>query len=145
MSQGRFADTILSKYNSGQWNGIQDNIPDGLKNDIAETFGIGFNNLDSYERSLLEDAYVKRMASSKRIRISADELPNQDKIASLEMTLTRIYNNKAGIGWTTTAHTGVSVEVHALGSGCEIFTGFYDNTDVPKKIAKLIGVQLDNQ
>ncbi len=49
----------------------------------------------------------------------------------------RIINEKAGIGWTTTKHTGVAVPVYAIGCGAEQFSGVYDNTDVPKKILKL--------
>ena len=144
MSIGRFTDTALSKYVSGQWNSIEDNIPDGLKTDIAEAFGIAYDKLNAYDKSLLEDAYDKYMSNTKRIRISADVLPNQDKILSFGMTVTHIYNSRAGIGWATTAHTGVPVEVHAIGRDCEIFNGFYDNTDVPKKMAKLLAVELNN-
>jgi alkaline phosphatase len=72
-----------------------------------------------------------------------DELLYSDK-NPLGVTLTHVLNNKAGIGWTTFAHTAMPVEVRATGVDCESFTGFYDNTDVPKKMAKIMGVNLDN-
>lgn len=50
-------------------------------------------------------------------------------------------NIKAGIEWTTKNHTGVPVPVSAIGVGAEQFSGMYDNTDIPKKIEKLM--QLD--
>lgn len=41
-------------------------------------------------------------------------------------------------GYTTGNHTGVMVPVFAFGPGADQFTGFYDNTDIPKKIMKLL-------
>ncbi len=50
-------------------------------------------------------------------------------------------NEKAGIGWTSLAHTGNLVPLFAIGAGAELFTGLNDNTDVPMKILKAAGVQ----
>ena len=47
----------------------------------------------------------------------------------------------AKIGWTTTSHTGGAVPVFAIGAGSEAFAGRQDNTDVPKKICKAMGVE----
>ena len=46
----------------------------------------------------------------------------------------------AQIGWTTTSHTGGAVPVFAVGAGSEMFAGRQDNTDIPKKICKAMGV-----
>jgi alkaline phosphatase len=40
--------------------------------------------------------------------------------------------------YTTGGHTGVMVPVFAFGPGSDEFTGFYDNTDIPKKIESLL-------
>ncbi|MEG1637452.1 MAG: alkaline phosphatase, partial [Cellulosilyticaceae bacterium] len=48
-----------------------------------------------------------------------------------------ILNNKAGIGWTSYAHTGVPVPVYAMGAGAEVFNGSYDNTDIFKKLVEI--------
>lgn len=45
------------------------------------------------------------------------------------------------IGWTTTSHTGGAVPVFAIGAGSEQFAGRQDNTDIPKKICKAMGVE----
>ena len=89
------------------------------------------------------------MASTKRIRINVHEFPEQDKLLyggenPVSVTITHILDNKAGIGWMTFAHTAIPVEVHATGVNCESFNGFYDNTDIPKKLAKIMGVELKN-
>ena len=47
----------------------------------------------------------------------------------------------AKIGWTTTSHTGGAVPVFAVGAGSQMFAGRQDNTDIPKKICKAMGVQ----
>jgi len=43
-------------------------------------------------------------------------------------------------GYSTTDHTGVMVPVFAYGPGAENFTGIIENTDIPKKIMKLMGL-----
>lgn len=48
----------------------------------------------------------------------------------LVVKVTTILNNKAGLGWTTFAHTGVPVQTSALGVGAEAFNGYYDQTDI---------------
>lgn len=40
--------------------------------------------------------------------------------------------------YTTGGHTGVMIPVFAFGPGSDHFTGFYDNTDIPKKIEALL-------
>ncbi|MFO7940067.1 MAG: alkaline phosphatase, partial [Bacteroidales bacterium] len=40
--------------------------------------------------------------------------------------------------YTTDYHTGVMVPVFAFGPGAEEFMGIYDNTDVFKKMKKLL-------
>ncbi|WP_299580788.1 alkaline phosphatase [uncultured Sunxiuqinia sp.] len=43
-------------------------------------------------------------------------------------------------GYTTGGHTGVMVPVFAFGPGAEEFTGIMQNTDIPKKMMKLLGL-----
>ena len=55
----------------------------------------------------------------------------------LTITLTHILNNKAGINWSSYAHTGTPVPVFAFGVGEELFQGMYDNTDIFHKVVEL--------
>ena len=75
-------------------------------------------NTDGYEESLLYGGYNP-----------------------ISVTLTHIINNKAGIGWTSYAHTGLPVPVYAYGEGAEAFIGAYDNTEVAHKLFDLCNVQ----
>jgi len=52
----------------------------------------------------------------------------------------RIMNKKAGISWGTKSHTAVNVPVYAIGAGAEKFSGYLDNTEIPKIIGELMDV-----
>jgi alkaline phosphatase len=54
----------------------------------------------------------------------------------------RILNKKAGIGWGTTSHTAINVPVYSIGAGSENFSGYMDNTDIPKIIGEVMGIGL---
>lgn len=49
-------------------------------------------------------------------------------------------DGKIDIGWGTDGHTGVPVPVFAYGPHAEQFMGWYDNTEIPKKIANILGI-----
>jgi alkaline phosphatase len=44
------------------------------------------------------------------------------------------------VEWSTKGHTGVPVPLYALGPRAELFQGEIDNTDVPKRIAAVLGI-----
>jgi len=45
------------------------------------------------------------------------------------------------VRWSTKGHSGAPVGIWALGPGATRFTGVQDNTDVPRKIAQLLGIR----
>lgn len=105
---------------------------------LAQNFGM--DNLTAYETSRLEKALAASMID-KKARPKTDEA--QVLYGSYEpfsVTVTHILNQRAGIGWTTYAHTGVAVPVFANGLGSKMFDGYYDNTDVARKIMAVMGV-----
>lgn len=53
------------------------------------------------------------------------------------VAITHLLNQKAGLDWTSYSHTGSPVPVFALGQGQYNFSGYYDNTDVAKKIIEI--------
>lgn len=55
-------------------------------------------------------------------------------------TATRLMSDKAGVGWTTPAHTAIPVPVYAWGTGAEAFRGRMDNTDLAKRLRKAMGI-----
>ena len=73
------------------------------------------------------------------ISITDAEYENLRKIPSnnLRRELARFVSEKVGFGWTTFDHTAAPVPVYAFGPGAHYFTGFMDNTDIPKIIMQL--------
>jgi len=57
------------------------------------------------------------------------------------VTITHILNETASIGWTSYSHTGVPVPVFAQGLKADLFSGFYDNTDIAKKLARALNLE----
>ena len=48
---------------------------------------------------------------------------------------------KAGIAWGSDAHTFVNVPVYAIGPGSRKFSGYIDNTDIPRLIGEMMGIE----
>ncbi len=125
---------------------------DDVMKDVAEQFGLKVPGTDGlskngglvltdYEYNRIKDAYKKTMAGDKNRDQREYEL--YGTYEPLTVTLTHILNNKSGIGFTSYSHTGLPVPVFALGAGQNDFTGYYDNTDIYKKMAKLTKVVED--
>jgi alkaline phosphatase len=45
------------------------------------------------------------------------------------------------VRWSSKGHTDAPVMIAALGPGASMFEGVQDNTDIPKKIARLLGIK----
>ncbi|NCD42851.1 MAG: alkaline phosphatase [Bacteroidia bacterium] len=87
--------------------------------------------------------------SSAGIPVRQNKIPDEfldyggyDPVA---ITATRIMSEKAGVAWTSWSHTSIPLPVHSIGMGSERFGGFYDNTDIPKRIMELIGYTAINK
>ncbi|AET66196.1 Alkaline phosphatase [Desulfosporosinus orientis DSM 765] len=107
-----------------------------LSANIKEAYGLDLATLTPYEASLLNNAFAKFM--------SADTKPANDQESvlygtynPLSVTLSHIMNNRAGLSFTTYSHTGVPVPIYAVGTGSELFDGYYDNTKVYYKLASI--------
>ncbi|MCG8550431.1 MAG: alkaline phosphatase, partial [Desulfobacterales bacterium] len=91
----------------------------------------------------LEGAFEKSMSGTSNNTSEEDKLL-YGYYEPFTVTLTHILNNRAGIAFTSYSHTGVPVMVLAKGKNDSIFDGFYDNTDIAKKIAQIMRVDLNN-
>jgi len=96
--------------------------------------------LSDLEYAKLEAAFKQAMLPSKQRDGSDQAYLLYGGYNPFSVTLTHILNNKAGIGWTSYSHTGTPVGVYAYGSGSELFSGSYDNTEVYDKLKQLTGV-----
>lgn len=106
---------------------------------LAEKFGL--TQCSDYEKSRLKDSLAASMLEPKQRAKDEQTYLLYGDYEPFSVTVTHILNQKAGIGWTTYAHTGVALPVYAQGVGGDSFQGSYDNTDIAKKIMNIMGVQ----
>lgn len=98
--------------------------------------------MTDYEYNKLKAAYEETMSrTGEEEEFSQEEYLLYGSYEPLTVTITHILNNKSGINFSSYAHTGLPVEVFAMGAGQEDFSGYYDNTDIFNKMAALTGVK----
>lgn len=116
--------------------------------DIEGLFGIRAGGhakdkmlLTQYEKDLLKAAYEKTLSGEATEKTNQSEYVAYGTYEPLTVTITHILNNKAGVAFSSYSHTGLPVPVFAQGAGQEEFRGYYDNTQIYQKMAKLLGVK----
>ncbi|MDO5136391.1 MAG: alkaline phosphatase [Eubacteriales bacterium] len=98
--------------------------------------------MTEYEYDKLKAAYDETMSrTGEEEEFGQEEYLLYGSYEPLTVTITHILNNKSGISFSSYAHTGLPVEVLAMGAGQEEFCGYYDNTDIFNKLAALTGVE----
>jgi len=141
----KFSDEILATYKENNGGAA---AFDGIQGLITAHFGLKFAGdpkndhlvLKPHEIAQIEAAYRQSMAGKKEKSKDAGTALLYGGYDPLTVALTHLLNNKAGLGWTSFKHTGVPVSTSACGVGAETFNGYYDNTDVAKKIMAIMGV-----
>lgn len=111
----------------------------GMTTLMADNFGLVYAGLNAYQQEKLEDAYDKSMCGTND-NSAAENTFLYSGYNPISVTLTHVLNENASIGWTSYSHTGVPVPVFAKGRVAQSFAGFYDNTDIAKRMAKVMGL-----
>ncbi|MFZ3577794.1 alkaline phosphatase [Virgibacillus sp. DJP39] len=62
------------------------------------------------------------------------EAASQEDFDTLYSTISEVFNDRAGVGFTTSGHTGVDVPVYAYGPKNDVFSGLIENTDIAEEI-----------
>jgi alkaline phosphatase len=137
-----FTDTVLAEYKKTHAGEVrfEDMIPLLKEYFGLEVAGEGRLTLKDYELNELRMAFIQSMSGVKINKGTADFLL-YGGYDPFTIKITHILNQKAGLGWTSYSHTGVPVTTSAVGVGAETFSGYYDNTDVAKKIMAIMGVE----
>ena len=106
---------------------------DEVKPLITEGFGLKFEGekddpmlLSAGEQKLISEAFDKAFGGAK-------PSPN-----ALTVIVIRVFDNKAGLGWTSGSHTALPVNTTAKGPNADLFKGMIDNTDIAKTLKKLV-------
>lgn len=112
------------------------------KDQHPESEDTGSLVMTDYEYGKLKAAYDETMArTGEEEEFGQEEYLLYGSYEPLTVTITHILNNKSGINFASYAHTGLPVEVFAMGAGQEQFEGYYDNTEIYSKMAALTGVK----
>lgn len=116
--------------------------------DVEKLFGLKASGpasdklvLTAHEKGLLEAAYKKSVLGEGTGQDKQAEYLAYGTYDPLSVTITHILNNKSGVSFTSYSHTGLPVAVFAQGAGAGEFKGYYDNTDIYRALAGLIGVE----
>lgn len=108
--------------------------------DVNVESGFLLHNYDSLrlnqaiQFALNKTTRMENKEALNRYGIKADEKSVFKRAEAITLTMNTILAEKAGIGWTTFAHSGTRIPVYAIGKGAELFSGYYDNTDIFKKL-----------
>lgn len=96
-----------------------------------------------WENIILSDRQTERLkkaAVEVLTQTTAEEVKSMyAKVNHLADAARRTLAECAMAGWQSGGHSNAAVPVMAIGAGSELFTGFMENTDVPKRIAKAAG------
>jgi alkaline phosphatase len=109
---------------------------------IKESFGVDFNALSAFQKEQVEFAFQRSMGNEQGRSFAEDKYLLYGGYEPLTVKLTQMMNQTAGIGWTSYAHTGVPVPTFANGVHQEIFGGYYDNTDMFRKLASVMNLKV---
>ncbi len=150
LHQQPMSNVSFEKVVAGEFEGRKVNMENAMS--LLEKYyhvgmddGIAFNGYDSLrlqracEYINFPEKYPDRRETMKLFNSNknAAKFAVKDRLPAIIHTMNVILSEKAGIGWTTHSHSGVPVPVYAKGAGSAGFNGFYDNTDLAKKIAGL--------
>lgn len=115
---------------------IDENVKEG--DEIKDKF-----QLTAYELQKLKAAFEESMKDKESRTATQETGVLYGGYEPLSVTLTHLLNNKAGIGWTSYAHTGTPVAVYAEGACAEAFTGYYENTDIFFRMMDAMGLKAE--
>lgn len=109
---------------------------------IQESFGIDFAALSGVQKEQIRFAFQRSMGNEQQRSFAEDQYLLYGGYEPLTVKLTQVMNQTAGIGWTSYAHTGVPVPTFAYGVHEELFGGYYDNTDIFRKLAGAMNIKV---
>ena len=95
-------------------------------------------SLTEADVSALKTAYAMSMGTGTMTEEEAALL--YGGYEPFSMAVSHIINNKAGLSYTSYAHTGLQIPVYAMGVGAERFSGMYDNTDIFNRTMDAMGL-----
>lgn len=77
------------------------------------------------------------------LTLTEEEVQTIKDASEPSIAINQVVSDYANVGWTSLNHTGADIQLYAYGPKSDEFSGFYDNTDIPKKIADILKLKLD--
>ncbi len=148
MSYEKFDWTLMSEHKAAfgvtDWDNATD-MNDDIKDKMLAAFGLIYDDLSVFQQQKLEEAYDKTMGGfGSEGRQEEDKILYGSYYEPFTVTCTHIMNNLSGFVFTSYSHTGVPVPVFAQGREAYRFDGKYENTEVAKRIAQAMRLNLNN-
>ncbi|MBT0585702.1 alkaline phosphatase [Alteromonas oceanisediminis] len=117
--------------------------PEWLHNMQSSISTIVKDMADSEDRvAVVEAGLGFSLNETERATINAIDLSID--VREQEKPIKALVDARTNTGWTTSGHTGVDVDVFAIGQGYEQFRGAQDNTDIAHKLFELLGTSVPN-
>ena len=125
--------------------------------DFKESIGDKLSHLYQGDRKAffkhIEEAYALTQLSQEELKAIEKAMDfvdsgKEDKQKAwggydpVAIAVAHVASKRAGIYWTSYAHTATQLPISAIGVGASQFGGFFDNTEVAKKLAKTINVKI---
>lgn len=107
---------------------------DAITADMETLFGI--SELKDFEIEELEAAIKRR---DNGIQSRNNNAYNYNEVG---IAVAHIASERAGVYWTSFAHTGTQIPMSAIGVGASNYRGFIDNTDIADLTAANMGIEL---
>ncbi|MDO5376692.1 MAG: alkaline phosphatase [Clostridia bacterium] len=97
-------------------------------------------SLTEADVAALRAAFELSMLPADQRGIGEEEALLYGGYEPFSMAVSHIMNNKAGLSYTSYAHTGLQIPVYAMGVGAQTFSGLYDNTDIFNRTMQAMGL-----
>ena len=133
----------LSQVNGG-FDSVEDKLQGVYNGDrkafyqhIANTYGL--TELTDDEAQIIERAMAAVDNKDPKAEV---QYGGYDPVA---IAVAHVTSQRAGIYWTTFAHTATQLPLSVIGKHAEKFSGFKDNTEVAKALAEVMKVEIGVQ
>lgn len=105
---------------------------------LVENFGL--SDLTAGEKEML----VNAMETEDKNQTTPDEeqVTYGYSYSPTMIAVGHLVSYRARLNWTSYVHTAALISIAAMGPGTDAFSGFMDNTGIPRTLASILGVSL---
>lgn len=127
---GKICRSILNSRRIFTWEDMKELMKEKLG--VSTTVELSDEDMEELHK-MFDEVFEKR----------ATGLDQKTLYSTVDGFTNKVYamiNAQSGMGWTTSSHSGLPVPVYAIGVDSQRFSPMNDNTDLPKKILGIMGL-----